>query len=325
MAKRTRKPATSARGIEPSEALRGKVPGAIEALEEGIERAGGCAIARYRDPLGGHWLVLALLPIDKVQATPYQRELSPSHVKRLAEAMPKVGRYLDPIVAVPAAEGGYWTPNGMHRLEAMRALGARAISALVVPEQDVAMKILALNTERAHGLRDRSLEVVRMARALASADGGRVEKTYADTFEEPAWLTLGLCYEARPRFAGNAYLPLVRRCEAFLDVPLAEAIRLRQQRAALVLALDDVVGGVIEALQQRGLRSPYLRAFVMARATNRPGKTGPRATRAAARPFEPELLAAIEAVKRMDLSRIRRQDVSALPGGAAMDELGPTA
>ena len=325
MAKRTRKPATPARGIEASEALRGTAPESIESLEGGIERAGGCAIARYRDPLGGHWLVLAMLPVDKVQATPYQRELSPSHVKHLAEAMPKVGRYLDPIVAVPA-DRGYWTPNGMHRLEAMRALGARAITALVVPEQDVAMKILALNTERAHGLRDRSLEVVRLARALAGADGGRLEPMYADTFEEPAWLTLGLCYEARPRLSGHSYLPLVRRCEAFLEVPLSEAMRTRQRRATLVLALDDAVGEVVDALQKRGLRSPYLRAFVMARASPRttrsPGRQGARKREL---PFEPTIQTAIEAVKRLDVSRIRRQDVSALSGGAAMDEPGPPA
>ena len=51
----------------------------------------------------------------------------------------------------------------------MRKLGARTIIGLLVPDPDVAFKILALNTEKAHNVKEKSLETIRMARALAGA------------------------------------------------------------------------------------------------------------------------------------------------------------
>ena len=55
----------------------------------------------------------------------------------------------------------------MHRLSALGALGAKTVVALVMPEPEIAFRILALNTEKAHNLKDKALEVIRMARALA--------------------------------------------------------------------------------------------------------------------------------------------------------------
>jgi len=129
-----------------------------------IERAGGCIVGSYKEPLGGHPVLLSILPVDAVEPTPFQRDLSDAHHKRLADVINKTGRFLDPIVAVPAPGGGFWTPNGRHRLEAMRRLGAKSIAALIVPDREVAWQILALNTEKAHNLKERSLEVVRIYR-----------------------------------------------------------------------------------------------------------------------------------------------------------------
>jgi ParB family chromosome partitioning protein len=227
-----------------------------------VEAAGGAVLATYREPLGGHPVVLAALPLDRVAPTPYQRDLSPMHVRRLEGAIRALDRFLDPIVAVAAEGGGFWTPNGNHRLAAMRALGASAITALVVPEAETAFKILALNTEKAHALRDKALEVVRMARAMAP---GTRESDHAVEFEEPSFLTLGVCYEANGRFPGGAYQPVLRRTEAFLDAPLEAALAERGRRAGRVMALEERVAAVVAALKERGLESPYLRAFVIAR------------------------------------------------------------
>ena len=102
----------------------------VETLASRAEGDGGRVLTRYREPFGGRWLLLASLPIDRVRPTPYQRELSETHVKNLANVIPKIGRFLDPIIAIAEKEA-YWTPNGMHRLEAMRGLGAKAIIALL--------------------------------------------------------------------------------------------------------------------------------------------------------------------------------------------------
>ncbi|MEO6066754.1 MAG: ParB N-terminal domain-containing protein, partial [Gemmatimonadales bacterium] len=195
--------AAKSRGLEASRLAGGATPAAVERLAERIVADGGTVLATYRDPLGSRWQLLAALPIDIVEPTPYQRDLSDTHVARLADAIDKLDRFLDPIIAVPADNGKYWSPNGYHRLGAMTQLGAKAIVAIVVPEPEVAHRILALNTEKAHNLREKSLEVSRLAQALSEMDDAS-EKSYAEVFEESAFITLGLCYQENGRFSGGA-------------------------------------------------------------------------------------------------------------------------
>lgn len=263
-AKKSKKAAAAqTRGLD---ALRlgGAPPAALEALARRIQADGGAVLATYREPLGGRWQILASLPIDIVAPTPYQRDLSETHVARLADAIDKLDRFLDPIVAVTAPDGQYWSPNGHHRLGAMRQLGAKAIVALVVPEPEVAHRILALNTEKAHNLRERSLEVARLAQALAAIDD-RPEKEYAEEFEEAALVTLGLCYLENGRFSGGAYHPILKRCDQFLGARLPAALLTRRARAAKLIELNEHVNEAVKKLKDQGLESPYLKAFVVAR------------------------------------------------------------
>jgi ParB family chromosome partitioning protein len=262
--RKKKKAEPKSRGLTPAEVGEGKVTAAAARLAAEIERDGGALIGTYRDPLGGNAQVLAALPIEKVEPTPFQRDLSESHVKRLTAVLEALDRFLDPIIAVRTPEGRYWTPNGSHRLASMRALGARSIVALVLPEPEVAYKILALNTEKAHNLREKSLEVVRMARDLAPRDD-RTEQDYALEFEEASYLTLGVCYEQNGRFAGGAYHPLLKRIDSFLARPLSRALEVRKVRADAVLELDAAVVAAMAALKERGFESPYLRPFVVAR------------------------------------------------------------
>jgi ParB family chromosome partitioning protein len=262
--KKKEKAPSQSRGLTPAQVAAGTPTAPAEALREGIERDGGTVLAVFRDPLGSHWQILAALPIDRVQPTPYQRDLSEAHVKRLTAVIDALDRFLDPIIAVRGAEGGYWTPNGNHRLAAVRALGGRSILALVLADPQVAYKILALNTEKAHNLREKSLEVIRMARDLASRPDV-TEKDFALEFEEAAFLTLGACYEKNGRFAGGAYHSVLKRIDAFLGKPLARALEERAERAQKLLGLDEAVVAAMQALKERGFESPYLRPFVVAR------------------------------------------------------------
>ena len=267
--RRRRKPAGASVGLPATDLQSAAPPGEVAELHQAIETDGGRVLAAYREPYGGRWVVMAALPIELVAPTPYQRNLSDAHVRRLEAVIGKIGRFLDPIIVVRAkgsAENGakYWTPNGHHRLSAMRTLGAKSITAIVVPETSAAYHILALNTEKAHNLREKALEVIRMYRELAQL-GEASEETYALEFEEPALITLGLCYEERPRFSGGAYHPVLKRVDQFLESPLDKALSVRQTRAKTLLDLDDVVVRQVEGLKTRGLTSPYLKSFVVAR------------------------------------------------------------
>lgn len=275
-------------------------------LVQAIQEDGGQVLSVYRDPLGGHTVVFAALPVDKVEPTPYQRDVSEPHIKRLAGAMERLDRYLDPIIAI-RKEGRYWTPNGNHRLQASKLLGGKSIVALVLPEEDVAYQILALNTEKAHNLKERSLEVIRMHRGLTGARAGR-EKDFAHLFEEPAFLTLGAAYEKRPRFSGGAYHPFIKRAEAFLDLPLAEALQVRESRADKLLELDDAVATVVNALKDRGLQSPYLKNFVVARINFlRFKKEGPVE-------FDPTVARMISSARKFNLEKVNREDLGRMSG-----------
>ncbi|HKD03549.1 MAG TPA: ParB N-terminal domain-containing protein [Terriglobales bacterium] len=263
--RRPRKAKPGTKGLAPSESRLEELAGTAATAAAAVADAGGILVGSYREPLGGHAALLAVLPIDSIEPTPFQRDLSDAHHKRLADVINKTGRFLDPIIAVVAPQEGFWTPNGRHRLEAMRRLGARAISALVVPDREVAWQILALNTEKAHNLKERSLEVIRIYRGLVDEDSTRPESQFAFYLDEPALVTLGVCYERVPRFGGGAYHSILRRLESFTDEPLRAALKLHEKRASLVLELEDQVAAAVKKLKERGLVSPYLRSFVVAR------------------------------------------------------------
>jgi ParB family chromosome partitioning protein len=237
---------------------------AARELAEQIVEDGGAVLAAYREPFGGTPALFAAVPIDRIEPTPYQRDPSEPHVKRLMTVIETLGRFLDPIITVRKADG-YWTPNGNHRLQAMRKLGAKSVIALVVPDPDVAFKILALNTEKAHNLKEKSLETIRMLRALADDEPTRVEREFLFEFDQPAFLTLGAAYEERPRLSGGAYNPVLRRIDDFLDERLPKALKERTRRAGIILEIDDAVTAVVNKLKGRGFTSPYLRPFVVAR------------------------------------------------------------
>ena len=265
MAKARKKPLRKAkpktRGLTPAE-TRLDAPADLTAR---IEEVGGVVIGAFADPLGKNPLVLAMLPIDEIEPTPFQRDLSQAHHKKLAGVLEKTGIFLDPVIAVTAPEKGFWTPNGMHRLEAMRRLGARSVTALVVPKREIAWQILALNTEKAHNLREKALEVIRIVRGLIEEDPRRPESQFAYYLEEASLVTMGLCYERNPKFAGGAYNPTVRKLTDFSDDSLASALKKHEKTADLLMELDEKVSAAVARLKAKGFVSPYLRTFVVSR------------------------------------------------------------
>ena len=263
--RRPRKAKPGTVGLRPAECQLEKAEGSAASVAKEIENVGGCVVGQYKEPLAGHPVIISILPIDTIEPTPFQRDLSDAHHKRLADVIHKTGRFLDPIIAVVAPGGGFWTPNGRHRLEAMRRLGAKSIAALVVADREVAWQILALNTEKAHILKERSLEVIRIYRGLADEDGTRPETQFAFYLEQAALVTLGVCYERVRRFGGGVYHPILRRLETFADESLRTALKDHEKRASIVLDLEERVAAVVKKLKDRGLVSPYLRSFVVAR------------------------------------------------------------
>src|SRR4029079_14822215 len=224
----------------------------------------------------------------------------------------KIGLFLDPIIAI-RHDDKYWTPNGNHRLQALKRLGAKTIVALLVPDPEVAFKILALNTEKAHNLREKSLETIRMARALAKRSDA-AEASFAFEFEQPAFLTLGSCYEERPRLSGGAYQSILRRVDVFLDEPIAKAIKERDRRGRKMLKLDDAVSAAVEKLKAKGLTSRYLKPSVASRVNYT------RFSKATTFDFDETLDKIIASAAKFNVDRVKQEDVAKSGGGAPDEE-----
>jgi ParB family transcriptional regulator, chromosome partitioning protein len=284
----------------------------LDRLSAQVEADGGAVLGAYKDPFGGTLLLVVALPVDRVEPTPYQRDPSDAHVKRLMGVIETIGRFLDPVIAV-RQDDRYWTPNGNHRLQALKRLGVRTVVALLVPDAEVAFKILALNTEKAHNLREKSLETIRMARALAR-QSRKAETDFRFEFEQPAFLTLGVCYEERPRLSGGAYQPILRRVDEFLDLPIADALKERERRGRKILKLDDAVTAAVEKLKARGLTSPYLKPFVVSRVNFT------RFSKATSFDFDETLERILASAKKFNVERVRQEDVAKAGGGAPPEE-----
>lgn len=290
-------------------------PAAIDELAAALESDGGAALAAYQEPLGAHWQLFALVPAAMLKGTPFQRDLSAAHLKRLGEVMKKLHRFTEPVVVV-RADGGYWTPNGNHRRAAATKLGAKTIPAIVIPEPEVAYQILALNTEKAHNLKDKALEVIRMYRARLEAAPRALEKDFAFEFERAHFITLGILYDKTPRFSGAVYAPLLSRVDGFLAKPLSEALEEREERASLVAHADEVLTALVARGKKRGLVHPYLKNYIAARCNplSRARKNLP-ACRAA-------LNSLIKALEAFDLGKIhfgQVQSAAALVAAASVE------
>ena len=312
--KRTRRaslaPRKEKRGLDAADiALAPDAPG-VAPLAAEVRAAGGAPLGAYREPLSGRALLLAALPVAAVQPTPFQRDLSPTHTKRLAQKIEEAGAFLDPIIVVRGEDGRLWTPNGRHRLAAAKVLGLKQISALVSPDEALAFRILALNTEKAHNLKDRSLEVIRMARSLAKRQPRAKESEFAAQFEASEYLTLGILYAEDARFAGGAYGPFLRKVDRFSERTLPVSLREREGYAARLRGIDADVRKHVKALEARGFKSPYLRAFVVARINpvrfhrTKPGDRKPPM------PLAEALTRMAAAARRFDTKGVKQADVA---------------
>jgi ParB family transcriptional regulator, chromosome partitioning protein len=268
-----------------------------------VERDGGHVLALYQEPVGDHWQIFCLLPRAKVEASPFQRDLSPTHVKRLSEGVKKLDRFVDPVVALSPRPGVYWTPNGNHRRAVLERLKADFIPAILVAEPEVNFQILPLNIEKAHNLKEKSLEVIRMYRGLAEEQPTSTEEDWAFQFESPHFITLGLLYEQNKRFAGGAFAPILRRVDKFLKASLRKGVDERTERAALVREADEVLGTVVAKVKKRGINHPYVKNYVLARTTplTRARKTLPS--------FDQTFRKLKENLADFDVGKVRYEDI----------------
>jgi ParB family transcriptional regulator, chromosome partitioning protein len=309
-------PRAEARGLDAAQVALGLEHPEVEELATLVKAAGGVPLGAYHEPLSGRPLLLATLPLPAIQPTPFQRDLSPTHARRLAEKIEETGAFLDPLIVVRGQDGHWWTPNGRHRLAAAKFLGLKQLTALISPDEALAYRILALNTEKAHNLKDKSLEVMRMARSLAAREGDKRESACAELFESAELLTLGLVYEHNGRFGGGAYSPFLKKVDRFSDQPLVKSLRARAGYAARLQEIDAEVKRIVAALAERGFKSPYLRNYVVARVNPVRFHKVKKGSTLPAMPIAQALTRMSAAVRRFDVRSVSHSELAWVAAGA---------
>ncbi len=228
-----------------------------------FEAEGIKVLSVYDEPYGGNEQIFAIMPVDLVRSAPFQRDLSSAHVKKLAQSISHIGRFLDPIIVVKSSSGEYWTPNGHHRLEAAKLLGLKEIPVILILDEAVGRYVLAMNVEKAHTVRDKALEVIKLYEELLKDSPERHEKEYEGVFESGAYPTLGLIYKQEERFHGSAYESILRRIDNLIDVPLIDAYEIRKKRAAMLKEVDTIVEEIVQRMKEKGVTHPFIRQAII--------------------------------------------------------------
>ena len=292
--------------LKPRPSTRGKSATCTTA----VENDGGAVLGTYRDPFGATPVLVVALPIDRVEPTPYQRDPSETHIKKLMTVIEKVGRFLDPLVLIrqdDALLDAERQPSSAGHEEARCAAASSACSCpiLKLPSRSSRSTPRRRTTSR----RNRSRRFAWRARSPARKQGK--ETDFAFEFEQAQFLTLGAAYEQRKSLSGGAYTSVLRRIDDFLDEPMPKALKERERRGNKVLALDDAVAKIVEALKAKGLTSPYLKAFVVARINPI------RFSKATEFDFDEVIDKMTASAKKFNVEKVKQEDVAKAGGGGA--------
>jgi ParB family chromosome partitioning protein len=93
-----------------------------------------------------------------------------------------------------------------------------------------------------------------------------------------------------------------------------KALKERDRRARKVLKLDDAVSAAVEKLKAKGLTSPYLKPFVVARVNYT------RFSKATSFDFDEALDRIIANAQKFNTDRVSQQDVAKAGGGPPPDD-----
>ena len=221
----------------------------------------------FKDPAKRTNLAFAVVPITSLEVISHQRKASDTHVKRVVESVERVG-FLAPLVVVEREDAdGYFVIDGQHRLLAARELGLRRVPVVIAPRR-AARRMLTLNVEKEPNIRERSAVALSIYRELVESNGALPEDDpeVADATQHAHYVTLGLAYAQYGRLAGSSYEPILRRCDSYLDQPLAECLPIREMRAAKVVEAHRLVRAITDQLKELGAWHEFVGAQIISSA-----------------------------------------------------------
>lgn len=205
----------------------------------------------FKDQLRHQPITVRVVKKGQLEVISHQRKPRPAHLKALSASMERMG-FITPLIAVER-NGGYLIIDGQHRFSVGVEMGMKEFPIVVVPEA-LARRMMSLNVEQALNIRERAVIALSIYREMLAEAPDRLESDgdVADAIETVHLVTLGLAYERSGRLAGSAFEGILKKCDGFLDSPLADAYAIRGARADKVIEAAKAVKAVEDALKAAG-------------------------------------------------------------------------
>jgi len=219
----------------------------------------------FKDPAKRTNLTFAVVPVGSLEVISHQRKPSDTHVKRVIESVKRIG-FVTPLVVVEREDAkGYFVIDGQHRLLVARELGLRRVPVVIAPRR-AARRMLTLNVEKEPNIRERAAVALSIYRELVDTSPTLAEDDpeVTDATQHAHYVTLGLAYAQFGRLAGSAYEPILRRCDGYLDGPLAECLPVREDRAGKVVEAHRLVRAITDQLKELGAWHEFVGAQIIA-------------------------------------------------------------
>jgi len=210
----------------------------------------------YQEPVKGKEIQFGLIPISELEISPYQRDLSQTHVNNLMQSISSIG-FVDPLV-VYKENDKYYVINGQHRLEALKSLITdenQLVSVVIIPKED-ALAVLKLNIEKAPLLKDKAVQSLKVYQDLVEKYPDESEINAVSSYiEEPILITFGYVYKDYPRFAGTPFYNILKKVDVFLDESLNEANEIRKRYAQEVKEAYNLFVEARKKFTEYGIKS----------------------------------------------------------------------
>lgn len=212
----------------------------------------------FKDPYHRKDLQFKVIPIENLIVVQYQRKPSIYHTKHLSSSIERIG-FIVPIIVIEDGEENYTIIDGQHRYLAAKELGIRELPAIVVP-QELSQLMMNLNIEKELNIREKSYVAVAIYRKylLSQPEMIETDPEIIDSIEQIYYVTLGIAYEQQDKLAGSSFEPLLKKSDSFLDEKLNEAFIIRQKRAEIIIATNDLIKEIAQKLKEIGKWHPYI-------------------------------------------------------------------
>jgi ParB family chromosome partitioning protein len=206
-------------------------------------------LAEYQEPVKGLKLKFGIVPMERIERPPFQRDLSELLIKRLFLSIEKLG-FLHPIIIYQEneSEDKYYVIDGQHRIEAAKMLGVKEVPAILIPK-DLALNIMEFNTEKPPNIREKASQAYRLYREFLELQPDMEEVELSFYIEEPSYITVGFVLEElNKKFPAGSFEMLLKKIDEFLSMPLSEAVNERRNRAKKVYEVGQVLNETYEKL-----------------------------------------------------------------------------